>query len=268
MNQRLWIPALTVWLAFTACSNDKPFEVRVAGSSTVFKRTVEPILSLLEREAGIQVVPDIHGTGAGFVALMERRADVLLSSAELPTVLEAARAIGWEGRDEEAAGLYVLRIHDERIVVIVNSANPVDSLSHEELVGIMAGRITNWKEVGGKDLPIMVVLPESGRATREVFEREVMKGVPFASAAFDRQETRKSDDIVRANASAIGVTAEAFFYRAQHKIVETTKVTRPLLAITRDLPKGAVERFIDYVNGTGRKFWLSEIPDGFWMHLD
>ena len=40
------------------------------------------------------------------------------------------------------------------IVLVVNKANPVNNLSYEQLQGIMAGEIKNWKEVGGEDLVI------------------------------------------------------------------------------------------------------------------
>jgi phosphate transport system substrate-binding protein len=194
-------------LALEACSAKPTVEVRVAGSSTVFKRMIEPLRSTIEKDAGLKVVPDIKGTGAGFISLLEGRTELLLSSAELPTVIDSARALGWKGRAEEAKGLHIARIHEERIIVIVNSDNPVDSVSTDNLVKILSGSITNWKEVGGEDLPIMVVVPEPGRATREVFARRVMKGVPFAPTAFDRQATGKADDIVRVNASAIAVTS-------------------------------------------------------------
>jgi hypothetical protein len=95
-----------------------------------------------------------------------------------------------------------------------------------------------------------------------------MKGVPFAPTAFDRQATGKADDIVRVNASAIAVTAEAFFYRAHLKILDTAKVTRPLLLITKGRPQGHVERLILFLNGPGRRYWQLEMYDDFWKYMD
>ena len=54
-------------------------------------------------------------------------------------------------------GLIVYPLALEPIVIIVNKQNPVNNLSTEQVRAIFRGDIVNWKEVGGKDRPIVVV---------------------------------------------------------------------------------------------------------------
>ncbi|HEB82016.1 MAG TPA: hypothetical protein ENJ11_04040 [Gammaproteobacteria bacterium] len=71
---------------------------------------------------------------------------------------------------------------EEPILILVNSKNPVENLSSEQIRAIFRGEITNWKDVGGWDRPIVVVtrlhckkrpghwktiLPDAGDFTRE-----------------------------------------------------------------------------------------------------
>ena len=56
------------------------------------------------------------------------------------------------------------------IAVVVDPSNAVDGLSKDDLTGIYDGSITNWKDVGGSDMPIVVVGREAGSGTRGAFE--------------------------------------------------------------------------------------------------
>ncbi len=55
------------------------------------------------------------------------------------------------------------------IAIVVNSKNPLTSITKEQVQAIYAGEITNWKDVGGGDAPIMLVSKEEGRSTLDLF---------------------------------------------------------------------------------------------------
>lgn len=71
--------------------------------------------------------------------------------------------------DEEVKkeGLTVWPLALEPLLILVNRANPVEDLSVEQVRAIFRGDIRNWKEVGGEDKAIVLVLrphcPERGR---------------------------------------------------------------------------------------------------------
>ncbi len=55
------------------------------------------------------------------------------------------------------------------ISIILNKANPVQSLNKQQIIDIYTGKILNWKAVGGNDAPITVVNKAEGRSTLELF---------------------------------------------------------------------------------------------------
>lgn len=90
------------------------------------------------------------------------------------------------------------------IGIIVHQSNPVSALTDEQIVSIFTGRISNWKEVGGADAPIVVVNKAEGRSTLELFLQHFkLKNSDIQAQAVigDNQQGLKT---VEGSAGAIG----------------------------------------------------------------
>jgi hypothetical protein len=70
--------------------------------------------------------------------------------------------------------LWIAPLGQDGIAIVVNLRNRVNSLGREEIRDIYAGAITNWAEVNGPDLPIVVFSREDGADIRDTFERLIM----------------------------------------------------------------------------------------------
>ncbi len=86
------------------------------------------------------------GTVEAYKRLITGRADLLFAAAPSQDQLEMARRAAKE--------LHLTPIGREAFVFFVNSRNPVEGLTVEQVQGIYTGQITNWSQVGGKDQPI------------------------------------------------------------------------------------------------------------------
>lgn len=62
---------------------------------------------------------------------------------------------------------------------LLNRDNSVDNLTHEQVVGIYSGAITNWSQVGGEDQPIKAFTRNRNSGSQEKMEKLVMQGVPM-----------------------------------------------------------------------------------------
>ena len=60
--------------------------------------------------------------------------------------------------------------------VFVHSNNPVTVLMYEELENVFKGKFRNWKQLGGKDAPIIVYGVGTNTAAGELFGEEVLNG--------------------------------------------------------------------------------------------
>lgn len=99
------------------------------------------------------------------------------SSAGITNAIKDVSQIGMSSRDlkqeEIDSGIKELVIAYDGIVVVAHPSNPVNDLTMEQVKQIFTGEITNWKELGGKDLEIVVVSREDGSGSRDAFQEIV-----------------------------------------------------------------------------------------------
>ncbi len=134
------------------------------------------------------------GSGTGIAALINGTVDIANASRQInEQEIEAARGNGIEPVE------FVVAI--DALAVIVNLDNPVDQLTIPQLADIFTGRITNWREVGGNDAPIVMVSRESNSGTHTYFLEEVV-----------RQGDDENTDLFAARTllmtSSVGITSE------------------------------------------------------------
>ncbi len=172
-------------------------ELVINGSTTVL-----PIVQKAT-EAFSKENPEIHvslsggGSGNGIKALVDGLATIAMSSRDIKDS---------EVKLAEERGVRPVRIsvaHDA-IVPIVNNANTVKDLTLEQLKAIYEGKIKDWKEVGGKPAPIVVVSRDSSSGTFETWEEFVMKKARVTPRALLQTSNGTVVQTVSKNVNAIG----------------------------------------------------------------
>ncbi|KAA3618370.1 MAG: phosphate ABC transporter substrate-binding protein [Calditrichaeota bacterium] len=217
-------------------------KLMLAGSTTIQKRVLEPALEAINAETGIALKILGIGTGQGFDYLLKEKVPASIASSPLNSILEKA-GIADDGTFKEHV------IVRDVIVPIVHKTNPVSELSWQQLADINTGKITNWKEVGGEDMPVKVVTSHSGSATRAVFQKQVMKKAAYVENAMKVKSTREEVDLAGKLKGAIGAVSEGFvkLNPGKVKIIKTKEISRPLSFITKGEPTADVQKVIDYL---------------------
>ena len=150
------------------------------------------------------------GSGSGIAALINGEIDIANSSREISQEeLDQAKANNIE------IGTFI----DARdgITVIVHPNNPVEKLTLDQIGKIYRGEITNWKEVGGKDMPITLYGRQSNSGTFTFFRDVAVKG-DYASSM---RSMNGNSDIINAVAqdeTAIGYVGVGYFKQAQNQV--------------------------------------------------
>jgi phosphate transport system substrate-binding protein len=101
---------------------------------------------------------------------------------------------------EVEAGIQVVAIAHDSLAVVVGSNNSLKGgLTMEQLRQIYQGKITNWSEVGGANLPIHVINRANSSGTRDMFKRIVLLGQEFApnSSDFITWPRDETTDVIR-----------------------------------------------------------------------
>ena len=134
--------------------------ISMVGSTSMEKLANALSEAFMEEYPEVTVTAEFVGSGAGIEAVTNGTADIGNSSRSLKD-------------EEKAAGVVENVVAIDGIAVCVDPANEVADLTKEQLTNIYNGTITNWKEVGGTDEPIIVIGREAGSGTRGAFEELV-----------------------------------------------------------------------------------------------
>ena len=143
------------------------------------------------------------GSGTGIAALINGTVDIANASRQIkPEETEEAQAQGIDPVEHVIAR--------DAIAVIVNPENPVKQLTLQQISDIYSGKISNWKEVGGEDRPIVRLSRETNSGTHVYFLETVLRlGEKDNKTLFSRDTLLlpSSEGIVaevRQNPNAIG----------------------------------------------------------------
>ncbi len=229
-------------------------KLNVWGSTTCQKRFLEPNADALKKATGISLKVNGVGTGEGLVALIDGKADVSAASEDLDLAIKSAEKV--RKNIIIPKNLIYHKITTDRIVVIVNEKNPVSKLTWKQLKDMHAGKITNWKDVGGPDLPIRIITSHEGSATRMFFQKTVMNNEPYVSTAQTVANTQ--DEIVKVSKdpAAIGAVSYTFLlmYSENVKGVSTDPISRSLGLITKGAPSPTALKMINFMRGVKSVF--------------
>lgn len=245
--------------------------IEIKGSDTLVN------LALAWAEEYMRLLPEVRisvtggGSGTGIASLMNGTAHLANASREMKEEeFRAARANGFEPKEFVVAR--------DAIAVVVNPSNPVSELTLQQISHIYTGRITNWREVGGQDRPIVLLSRESNSGTYVyVLENVIRMGDPRSKLLFspDTLLMPSSEGIsteVRQNPNAIGYDGLGYvtpdqkvvavarddrgpFVRPSIETVNdgTYPISRPLYMYTAGEPDTRLKHYLEWLLEPGQK---------------
>jgi phosphate transport system substrate-binding protein len=259
MSKFLRSAVLALSLCFLSITTVSAAQIAVWGSTTCQKRFLEPGAEAFNQATGDTVKAYGVGTGKGLLALLQGKAKVSAASEDLSGALKSAQKVAAKnGQQLQVPGNLVYHeIARDIIVPIVHKSNPITSLTWQQLADLNTGKVENWKEIGGPDLPVVVITSHTGSATRAVFQKQVMKKADYVATAKTVQSTRLEIQQVTNDPGAIGAVSKAFYEQNSAGVhpVQTDEISRPLGLITIGQPTPEVQSLIDFFKSPeGQKF--------------
>ena len=188
------------------------------------------------------------------------------SSAGIKDTINGTVQIGMSSRDlkedEKSQGLKEVEVAYDGIALITNKANTIKDLTATQIKDIYTGRIKNWNEVGGKDVPIVVVSREDGSGTRDAFQEKLgYKSEQLTPEAQIADGSGNIKSLVSTNENAIGFISFEYLDNntnplkvdgiepsAKNVLDKTYKISRPFLLVYKeDKVSENAKKFIDFI---------------------
>ncbi len=222
-------------------------DIKYAGCVTIQENLLKDSRTVFEKKTGYSIGLSGGGAGAGIKAVLSGLVDIAGVSRPLRP-------------DEIKEGLVQYTVGYTAVAVVVNRDLKIDNLSIKQLKDIFSGKINNWKELGAQDMPIKVVIPSRGYASRDEAERIIMEKERFVNDAIITPEQTLCET-VDTTPGAIGIVDMSLLDARRVKVVKLEgllpekkniksgiyRMVIPINLVTKGEARGILKEFIDFM---------------------
>jgi phosphate transport system substrate-binding protein len=259
----LLVMAVITFATSAFAAKDKN-SIQIKGSDTMVNLGQAWAEKYMEKNPADFVAITGGGSGTGLSSLISGTCDIAMSSRNIKEK-EIALA------QKKGINPSEIKVALDGLAVVVCPKNPVDKLTMDQLAGIFTGRITSWKEIGGKDEKIVILSREVNSGTHVYFKEHVLRKMDpnsneeFAPGALMLSSSQAIADEVAGNPAAIGYYGMGYISPKQKPVAVAKDgalgfvtpsienvlngsypISRPLFLYTNGTPAGLTKKFIDF----------------------
>jgi phosphate transport system substrate-binding protein len=244
----MFVIAMVVAAGCLGGDEDDEKVLSIAGSTTVLPVAQAVADEYMDQNSDVDITVTGGGSSVGVKSAADGTADIGMASREVK-----------QSEMDDNPTLVVTPIAKDGIAIIVHKDNPITGLTMEEVQKIYKGEITNWNEVGGPDLEIVLVGRDSASGTRATFEELVDVEDECDESMQEKASNGAIKETVKGNENAIGYVGLGYV-DSEIKGVPVDSVSpsiatvqdgsypisRNLNLITDGQPSGLAKEFIDF----------------------
>lgn len=256
MKKRIYsiMSLLLVLIVLAACGNNDDQGQEVGGStitisgSTSVGPLAEKLAMKYEEIEKVKIEVNQIGSSAGIANAMNGVSQIGMSSRDLKP-------------EEIDSGIEELIIAYDGIVIVTHPSNPVKNLTMEQVKQVFTGDVTNWKDLGGNDMEIVVVSREDGSGSRDAFQEIVgYKSGQLIQNAIVASGNGNIKTTVAMNKHAIGFISFEYIddsistmningieANAENVLNGTYSLSRPFLFVHKKDVPNATQQFMDFI---------------------
>ncbi len=227
----------------------------IKGSTTVLPIAQAAAEEFMGKNPSTAISVQGGGSGVGIASLLDGTTDIADSSRRIKGE-EIAKA----GKTGVQPSENIVAM--DGIAVVVHPTNPVSRLTREQIKAVYTGKISNWSELGGRNLKIVAVSRDTSSGTFESFEELALNKEKVRPDALTSASNGAVAQTVAQTPGAIGYLGLGYLTRKEKAVdVDGVKCTeanvlakkyplsRPLFMYTNGAPRGTVKKFLDFVRG-------------------
>lgn len=272
MKNIIKIAIITAVATMLAGKAEAATSITVKGSDTMVILAQKWAEEYMKQNPNVKIQVTGGGSGTGFAALQNQTTHICNASRKIKAKEIQACLSAFGKRPTE------YKVALDGLSVYVNSENPINEITVEQLELIFTGKIKNWKEVGGPDAPIIVYSRENSSGTYEFFKEHVLKGKDFVSSAQTMPGTAALIQAIAKDKNGIGYGGAAYGVGIKHlkvkkdansPAIEPTEEnvvngTYPIwrylyIYVNPDLDKGEIAKYINWIKSDEGQKIVKEI---------
>ncbi len=226
-------------------------EIKIGAGAAPTENIFKKIQAPMEKAIGVKLVLISNGPSEALKELDKGAVEAASGGLTFPDWMAMMDKEGYAIPDKT---VYKHRIIGKDVIkVLVNKEVTVKQLSNEQLKGLFTGKTKNWKEIGGPDKPVVVLLGSKIPGTQSVFQKQAMDGEPFTK---EFKEGTTAEDLK----SKVTATSGSICLGTLSQIDDTVNTPeisefgRPIILITKGEPSPGVTKMLEFLKGEGKKY--------------
>jgi len=226
-------------------------EIKIGAGAAPTENIFKKIQAPMEKAIGVKLVLISNGPSEALKELDKGAVEAASGGLTFPDWMAMMDKEGYAIPDKT---VYKHRIIGKDVIkVLVNKDVTVKQLSNEQLKGLFTGKTKNWKEIGGPDKPVVVLLGSKIPGTQSVFQKQAMDGEPFTKEFKEgtTAEDLKSKVIATSGSICLGTLSQI------DDTVNTPEISefgRPIILITKGEPSPGITKMLEFLKGEGKKY--------------
>jgi phosphate transport system substrate-binding protein len=170
-------------MATLDCGKSQANSLKIEGSDTMVQLAQLLAQEYMSQNPGHSVTVNGGGSGTGIASLLNGNAHIANASRTM-------KEKEWDTAKTKNLNVTEHIVGYDALAIIVHPENKISHLTIEQLSDIYSGKITNWKDVGGNDAPILAISRDSNSGTHVYFkETALRKGDEKAPIEFGEKIT-------------------------------------------------------------------------------
>jgi len=247
-------------VALSACQTKTSLDIR--GSDTMVNLGAKWAEKFMAKNSKYTVAVQGGGSGTGVTALINKNTDIAQMSRPMKDTEKAdvKKATGQDAKEFIVAY--------DGVAMVVHKDNPLTEITIAQLGQIFRGEITNWKQLGGPDAPIVALSRDTSSGTHVFVKEHVLGNKEYGPGVQFLTSSQAIHDEVKQNAKAIGYIGLGYLDDSVKALAvkkddsaaavlptvatvkdKTYSVSRPLYNYTAGEASGLVKTYLDWVMG-------------------
>jgi phosphate transport system substrate-binding protein len=227
--------------------------IKLGGSTTFNFVIMQPYRVKIEEASKTELTVTPSKSSGGIISLLERRIDIAMLSAPFEGKVELLRSSRLDLPFHQLRHFPITRT---RMAFAVHPEITVRSLTAQQMRRVLSGGVENWRDLGGPDLPIRLVMVREGGGVKLTVEQELLEGKPITVR--DAIYVQSGSQVVRVVQQLPGALGLAQLNRLRTEnlpeiVLADHQVSQELSLVTLGEPSTAAKAVIDATRDVAQK---------------
>lgn len=226
--------------------------ITIAAGTAPLENVFRPIAEPFKKATGIELYMEEWAGDEAVIAAGDGLFDIAANAMEPKLMTELLTKKRPEFADLKMFSIYP--IGNDRTHLLINTSAGIKELSKQQLKDLATGKVKNWKEIGGNDLPVITYTSKAAPGTHGFWKKVVMDGEAWRTDVKEMPDVQTSREEVSKTKGSWCLVPIAFGEYNDAKPPKIDIYGRPINSVVKGRPSDKVQKLYNFIRTEGKKY--------------